>query len=472
MKKRVAVLLALAFLLLLIWQPLYLDDAGFVLSFSACAGMLCLTPALTALLRIDRLRAPEGSLRPTALLKRGARYFGSLLCSTLAAQLSTLPAVIAYYGELPLLATLGNLIVVPLILLGMYLAVAALPLSLLWMPLGAFFAALGDAVFQGSTHLTRLCAALPLNALALPDFPLWLTLLFVGAVAAISPLTRLRRGARYALLASLPVLVCVAALLPGPQGLEIVFLDAGQADAAVVLAEGSAYLVDVGLEGSPVNDCLAHIGKAPEAVFLSHPHTDHAGGLATLLEEHVPKTIYIPAGWDNVEADADVVEDLKLAEAMGADVVMLAAGDVVALSENVSATVLYPSRDVEASGDANAVSMLLRIDYGEAAALFTGDLEIGDEPGPMPDVDVLKVPHHGSANSSSLMFLHSASPSAAIISVGRDNAYGHPAEALLKRLAGTDALVLRTDECGAVTAELFQDGTVAVSTYLTPEDEA
>lgn len=464
--------LALAFLLLLIWQPLYLDDAGFVLSFSACAGMLCLTPALTALLRIDRLRAPEGSLRPTALLKRGARYFGSLLCSTLAAQLSTLPAVIAYYGELPLLATLGNLIVVPLILLGMYLAVAALPLSLLWMPLGTVFAALGDVVFQGSTYLTRLCATLPLNALALPDFPLWLTLLFVGAVAAISPLTRLRRGARYALLAALPALVCVAALLPGPQGLEIVFLDAGQADATVVLAEGSAYLVDVGLEGSPVNDYLAHIGKAPEAVFLSHPHTDHAGGLATLLEEHVPKTIYIPAGWDNVEADADVVEDLKLAEAMGADVVMLAAGDVVALSENVSATVLYPSRDVEASGDANAVSMLLRIDYGEASALFTGDLEIGDEPGPMPDVDVLKVPHHGSANSSSLMFLHSASPSAAIISVGRDNAYGHPAEALLKRLAGTDALVLRTDECGAVTAELFQDGTVAVSTYLTPEDEA
>ena len=86
----------------------------------------------------------------------------------------------------------------------------------------------------------------------------------------------------------------------------------------------------------------------------------------------------------------------------------------MALSENVSATVLYPPRDIEASGDANAVSMLLRIDYGEASALFTGDLEIADEPGPMPDVDVLKVPHHGSDNSSSLMFLHSASPYAAL----------------------------------------------------------
>ena len=238
-----------------------------------------------------------------------------------------------------------------------------------------------------------------------------------------------------------------------------------------MLAEGRAYLVDVGLEGSPVNDYLAYIGCAPEAVFLSHPHTDHAGGLITLLEEHVPETIYIPAGWDDVEADADVIEGLQAAEALGSDIVTLAAGDVVQLSENVSATVLYPSADIEASGDANAVSMLLRIGYGEASALFTGDLEIADEPGPMPDVDLLKVPHHGSDNSSSLIFLHSASPSAAVISVGRGNAYGHPAEALLARLEGTDARIFRTDGCGAVMAQLFEDGTVSISTYLSPEDK-
>ena len=83
------------------WNPLYLDDAGFVLSFSACAGMLCLTPALTSLLRLDRLRVPDWSLRPSALMLRAGHYFSSLLCSTLAAQLSTLPAVIAYYASCP-----------------------------------------------------------------------------------------------------------------------------------------------------------------------------------------------------------------------------------------------------------------------------------------------------------------------------------------------------------------------------------
>ena len=152
--------------------------------------------------------------------------------------------------------------------------------------------------------------------------------------------------------------------------------------------------------------------------------------------------------------------------------VTLAAGDVAPLSENVSATVFYPPEDIDVSGDANAVSMLLRIDYGEASALFTGDLEMAEEPGPMPDVDVLKVPHHGSSNSSSLMLLHSASPSAAIISAGRNNPYGHPAEALLERLEGTGARVFRTDECGAITARLYEDGGVSISTYLLPEDEA
>ena len=331
---------------------------------------------------------------------------------------------------------------------------------------------MGDIALLGSTQMTRLCAALPLNALALPPFPVWLAALFVAALVAVSPLTRLRRGWRYALLAVLPLLTCVAALLPGPQGLQIAFLDAGQADAAVVLAEGDAYLVDVGLEGSPVCDYLAHLGLAPRAVFLSHPHTDHAGGLVTLLDEYVPETIYIPAGWDAVEADEDVVDGLERAKALGANVVTLAAGDVVPLSENVSATVFYPPEDIDVSGDANAVSMLLRIDYGEASALFTGDLEMAEEPGPMPDVDVLKVPHHGSNNSSSLMLLHSASPSAAIISAGRNNPYGHPAQALLERLEGTGARVFRTDECGAITARLYEDGGVSISTYLLPEDEA
>lgn len=462
--------LALAFLLLLVWNPLYIADAGFVLSFSASSGMVCLSPALSRVLRVDKLRAPGYSLRPSALCRRAAHYLASLLCATLAAQLATLPAVIAYYGELPLLATLGNLVIVPLMLAGMYLSVVALLLSAIWLPLGAAAAPAADLTLHLSAQLTHLCAALPLNALALPAFPGWLTALYVCAVAAISEFSRLRKRLRTWLLLALPALACVAVLLPGPQGLQIVFLDAGQADAAVVLAEGEAYLVDVGLESSPADDYLAYMGLAPRAVFLSHPHEDHAGGLGEVLDNCPPETIYIPAGWYDVEADEGVNAALERARAMGVDIVELAAGDAVQLSANVVATALHPARGTETGGDANGISLLLKVDYGRASALFTGDLEMTEEPGPMPDVDVLKVPHHGSDNASSLRLLHSASPSAAVISVGAGNAYGHPAESLLGRLEGTGARVLRTDRDGAVTARLYEDGSVEISTYFTAED--
>jgi len=118
-------------------------------------------------------------------------------------------------------------------------------------------------------------------------------------------------------------------------------------------------------------------------------------------------------------------------------------------------------------GDPGAETLL--IEYGDAAALFTGDLPIGFEPGPMPDVDVLKVAHHGSNGSSSYMALFSASPSASVVSVGRGNSYGHPGEKLLERLAGTGTAIYRTDLRGAVTAELQRDGGVRVKTQLAPE---
>lgn len=459
--------LSLAFFALVALNPLNLSDAGFVLSFSACAGMLCLSPPLLRLVGAERAFA---SRRPKSLRRRALRYVLSALCATLAAQLATLPAVLAYYGEVPLFATLGNLALVPLIMLGMYLSVAALLLSAAWMGAAVALAVVSDLLLALSMLLTRLLGRLPFGMLSLPAFPWWLTAVYALAIVAASELTRLRMGARYAALAALPALVCVAVFALAPRGVQIVFLDAGQADAAVVLAEGEAYLVDVGLEDGPVDEYLSHAGIRPTAAFLSHPHADHAGGLNALSEENMPETLYVPAGWNDVEADESVRQGVARAEALGARVVMLHAGDTVQLSESATATVLYPPEDMDARSDANDISMLLKIDYGDASALFTGDLEIPDETGPMPDVDVLKVAHHGSDDASSYRMLYSARPSAAVICVGADNSYGHPGEALLARLAGTGAQIYRTDLDGAVTVRLHADGSVAVQTFIPREE--
>lgn len=460
--------LGLAFWLLLLWNPLYLQDAGFVLSFSACGGMLCLSPPIARALRVERIPV-EWSYRPRALCFRAARYFASLLCATVAAQLATLPAVIAYYGTLPLLATLANLAVVPLILLGMFLSLAALLLGAIWLPLGAAAAFAPDVILSGAANLAHLCASLPFNALALRPFPGWLAALYALVVLAASDLCRLRGRIRACLTALLVVLAGVSMLVPRASGLQIVFLDAGQADSAVILAEGNAYLVDVGLEQTPADDYLCYAAVPLRAVFLSHPHADHALGLNQVLDVCVPQRIYVPLGWYDLEADEGVAEALERAQALGAQVVQIGAGDVIELSPNVSATVLAPARESDGSNDANAHSMLLHVQYNQASALFTGDLPISAEPGPMPDVDVLKVAHHGSNAASSLMAVNSCAPSVAVISVGERNPYGHPGQQLLARLEAAGASVYRTDLCGAVSVRLFEDGSVRVHTQLLPD---
>lgn len=463
--------LALAFLALLVWNPLWIQDAGFVLSFSASVGMMLLTPAISRVLRLNHAGAAQFSLRPRALLARAGRYFGSVLCATLAAQLATLPAVIAYYGEVPLFATLANLVVVPLILASLLLSVAALALSVLWLPLGLAVAWLSDLALLACSQLTSLCASLPFNALALPALSWWITALYTCAMVAASDYCRFKSGVRAAMLLALPALVCVWVLLARPHGLEIVFLDAGQADAAVVTAQEQVYLIDVGLESTPVDDYLSYVSRKPKAVFLSHPHDDHAGGLNELLDYFVPETIYVPAGWDDVEQDTLVREGMERAVSLGVEVVALAAGDEVRLSEDVRASVLHPARGAQAAdADPNDISMLLLIEYGQSSALFTGDLPISSEPGPMPDVDVLKIAHHGSAAASSLMMLHSASPSAAVISVGAGNSYGHPHEDVLRRLRGCEAELYRTDLNGAVTVRLYESGEISVYPYRTEEE--
>ena len=104
--------------------------------------------------------------------------------------------------------------------------------------------------------------------------------------------------------------------------------------------------------------------------------------------------------------------------------------------------------------------MVLRVNYGAGSALFTGDLLSADEPPNLPDVDVLKVAHHGAANSSSIWQIAATTPSVAVIQVGRRNSYGHPSPATVERLQAAGARVLRTDQNGAVRVRIFKDGRV------------
>lgn len=232
---------------------------------------------------------------------------------------------------------------------------------------------------------------------------------------------------------------------------EIHFFDVGQADAALIIADGDAMLIDGGNvgDGDDVVASVKALGVTDlEAVVSSHSDEDHLGGLPDVLEAFEVDTLYV----DGKPADTRIYQRFcDVAAEKGLSFTDPSPGDSFALGES-TVTFLGP---VSLSSDPNENSVVLRIDYGKTSYLFTGDAMMKEEKeivtsGVNLDVDVLKVGHHGAAESSAYVFLREVMPTYAVISVGTGNKYGHPTDETLSRLRDVGAAIYRTDELGEI----------------------
>ena len=260
------------------------------------------------------------------------------------------------------------------------------------------------------------------------------------------------------LLAALLLAGCGAPAAPEPgAGLEVHFLDVGQADCILVASGGECLLIDGGNreDSRLVVSYLEELGvQELEAVVCTHPHEDHVGGLPGVLAVYPTHGVYAPS-----KTYASKVYDnfLYYTDQQGLDVTIPAPGDTLTVGQ-ATLTVMGP---VKSYAETNDTSLVLRLDYGDTRFLFTGDMETAaetdmadywaDTPGAL-DVDVLKVGHHGSDTSTGYRLLHETTPTQAVISVGTGNTYGHPHEQPLSRLAQAEVEVLRTDLLGTIVA--------------------
>ncbi|MBQ6811289.1 MAG: MBL fold metallo-hydrolase, partial [Firmicutes bacterium] len=228
--------------------------------------------------------------------------------------------------------------------------------------------------------------------------------------------------------------------------------------AALVICDGKTMLIDGGnvADGDEVVAAIDDLGVTDIDVMIStHSDEDHIGGLPDVLEAFDVHKIYAdgnPAETQIYQRFCDTVsaEGVALTDPVPGDSFSLGSAEV---------TFLGP---ITLSSDPNANSIVLRVDYGETSFVFTGDATEKEEKeivdaGMDLSADVLKVAHHGAAESSSYIFLREVMPTYAVISVGEGNKYGHPTEAALSRFRDVGAAVYRTDELGTIIC--YSDGT-------------
>lgn len=235
-------------------------------------------------------------------------------------------------------------------------------------------------------------------------------------------------------------------------GFAVHFVDIGQGDAAIVVCDGKTLVIDGGMpeSGAKLVDYLQntlHVSTI-DAMIGTHPHADHIGGLPDVIRAFAVKTLYSPVD----EFEGKPFEAMKhAADAKNVRITVPQAGQCFSLGR--AEVEFYAPLGIY--DDVNDLSLVTRITYGQTAFLFTGDAERPSE-NDMIDSDealsatVLKVGHHGSNTSSSYLFLRQVMPSYAVISCGRDNAYGHPHQEVLARLRDIGAAVYRTDESGTI----------------------
>ncbi|WP_370864879.1 ComEC/Rec2 family competence protein [Nocardioides agariphilus] len=436
--------LGAAVVVLLLLDPRLAVQPGFALSVLATGGILLAAPAW---------RDAMGRWLP--------RWLAEAVAVPAAAQLACTPLVAAISGQVSLVAVLANLLVAPLV--G--------PATVLGL-LGGLVGLASDRAAQLVGILAGWCVAwiiwVAQRGATLPGAVFeWSTGAGALAILALASLAVMLVGPyllRHRAIGVAGSVLVVAVVWFGPptprwpvDGWVLAACDVGQGDAlAVRVGPSSAVVVDAGPDGRSVDGCLRRLDvKRVPLLVLTHFHADHVDGIAGVLRGRSVDAVEVtrladpPGGVAEVERAA---RGAGLTPAVAPYGVTRSVGDV-------TLQVLWPRPDSPAVGPgdgstANAASVVLLVEVAGVRLLLTGDLEPPGQAAlaralPGLRVDILKVPHHGSPHQD-LDWLESLGARFAVVSVGADNDYGHPAPQVLEALSGAGTEVLRTDRDGDV----------------------
>ncbi|MEZ0072204.1 ComEC/Rec2 family competence protein [Planotetraspora sp. GP83] len=436
---------------LMLFDPGLARQYGFALSVFATGGILLIAPRWR-----DRL-----AMRMPALLAEA-------IAVPAAAQVAVTPILVLMSGRLDLVAIPANLLAGPAVAPATVLGFAAALLAPLSMGMAQILVRPAGLAVGWIIAVAERAADLPV---ATADWPGGMPGLGLLVAAAVVGWVILRGRGRRRVVAALVIGGLLAALIAGPvaspwppPGWLMVVCDVGQGDAMALSAgEGKAVVVDTGPEPGPVDRCLhdLDVRKVPLMV-LTHPHLDHVGGLTGVLRGRPVGAVVVSPGRVPERESARVSWELRARRIPEWVTPPGTRWRFGAAELTVELTVLAPAPGAAREGPgegaiANNGSVVLLVRWSGAtgapigSALLAGDLETEAQAALLhvgvPQVDLLKVPHHGSSRQDPA-FLAATRARVALISVGAVNDYGHPSPLTLRRLSWLGMRPYRTDLSG------------------------
>jgi len=450
--------ISVAAMILLLWNTNTLFDVGFQLSFSAVISIVYFYPRLELLIkkipeRFEEMKAVDMILK--------------LFAVSLAAQLGTIPFTAYYFNRVSFISLIANIPVVPISGLNTFIGSAELMFYFLSPWIAKLYAAANDFLVWFLLGFVKQAANVPfayleffhsnvivvagyyavvlaLFNMTLPRIRVWIIILFlaIGDYALFGNLWS-RMHAR----------------------LTITVIDVGQGDAILMEFPGGKHLL---IDSGPISQrfnsgekivvpLLKRMGISKIDYFvITHPHSDHIGGAQSVIKSLRVDSLFM-GSLDST--NREVRNLLECAQTRNVGLKEICAGNQIFIDPNVRIYALYPTQGMSAEKNLNNSSVVLKIMYGNASILTTGDAGVEVEHKlilrfqDLLSSDVLKVGHHGSISSTSEEFLNIVHPQKALISVGNHNKFRNPSSFTVRRLMARAVEIERTDKSGAIILE-------------------
>ena len=434
------------------YQPLYLTDGGFYMSYGAILAIAIVVPLLEQILPF-RKKIITGCYVSIAI------------------NMVLFPVILWFYYEIPTYSVLFNMLILPLTAPLLGFGIAGSIACFFWGKVGIFCLKICSIILEFNEKLCYLGSRLPFAQLVVGKPEIWNVVLyyiiFILVTLLVSREKKRKCSPKRLMFAGIFLCFAIRSVIYQPRGrLDITMLDVGQGDAIYFRGpDGGTYLIDGG--SSDVNELGKYVLEpflksqgtgSLDYVFVTHGDKDHYSGIVDLLErQEVGVRVQNLVVACNYKEDDELLALIETAKKAGVNILVMNQGDGV-YEDGLQIVCVQPGIQ-EQTLKGNAASMVLDITYGEFSMLCTGDVEDEGEKRLIKNIkkqyDVLKVAHHGSKYSTSQELLEVCMPKISLISSGNGNSYGHPHEELLLRLQKVeseiyntqinDAIMLQTD---------------------------